>query len=58
VADIDAFVRTEAAYAEWLGAANERLPLANYYRGVRAAAYTFEELARPEVVAALRAWRG
>jgi acetylornithine deacetylase/succinyl-diaminopimelate desuccinylase-like protein len=39
-------------------APNERLLLANYYRGVRAAAYTFEELARPEVVAALRAWRG
>jgi acetylornithine deacetylase/succinyl-diaminopimelate desuccinylase-like protein len=38
-------------------APNERLLLANYYRGVRAAAYTFEELARPEVVAALRAWR-
>jgi len=39
-------------------APNERLLLANYYRGVRSAAYTFEELARPEVVAALRAWRG
>jgi acetylornithine deacetylase/succinyl-diaminopimelate desuccinylase-like protein len=39
-------------------APNERLLLANYYRGVRAAAYTLEELARPEVVAALRAWRG
>jgi hypothetical protein len=38
-------------------APNERLLLANYYRGVRAAAYTFEELARPEVVAALCAWR-
>jgi hypothetical protein len=35
-------------------APNERLLLANYYRGVRAAAYTFEELARPEVAAALR----
>jgi acetylornithine deacetylase/succinyl-diaminopimelate desuccinylase-like protein len=39
-------------------APNERLLLANYYRGVRAAAYAYEELARPEVVAALRAWRG
>ena|GEM_PF-2701516 len=39
-------------------APNERLLLANYYRGVRAAAYTFEELARPEVAAALRTWRG
>jgi acetylornithine deacetylase/succinyl-diaminopimelate desuccinylase-like protein len=39
-------------------APDERLLLANYFRGVRAAAYTFEELARPEVVAALRAWRG
>ena len=39
-------------------APNERLLLANYYRGVRAAAYTLEELARPEVAAALRAWRG
>jgi acetylornithine deacetylase/succinyl-diaminopimelate desuccinylase-like protein len=39
-------------------APNERLLLANYYRGVRAAAYTYAELARPEVVAALRAWRG
>ena len=35
-------------------APNERLLLANYYRGVRAAAYTFEELARPEVAEALR----
>ena len=34
-------------------APNERLLLANYYRGVRAAAYALEELARPEVVAAL-----
>jgi acetylornithine deacetylase/succinyl-diaminopimelate desuccinylase-like protein len=39
-------------------APNECLQLTNYFRGVRAAAYTFEELARPEVVAALRAWRG
>jgi acetylornithine deacetylase/succinyl-diaminopimelate desuccinylase-like protein len=39
-------------------APNERLLLANYYRGVRAAAYAYEEFARPEVVAALRAWRG
>jgi acetylornithine deacetylase/succinyl-diaminopimelate desuccinylase-like protein len=39
-------------------APNERLLLANYYRGVRAAAYTLQELARPEVAAALRAWRG
>jgi acetylornithine deacetylase/succinyl-diaminopimelate desuccinylase-like protein len=35
-------------------APNERLLLANYYRGVRAAAYTFEELARPEVASVLR----
>jgi acetylornithine deacetylase/succinyl-diaminopimelate desuccinylase-like protein len=35
-------------------APNERLLLANYYRGVRAAAYTFEELARPEIAKALR----
>jgi acetylornithine deacetylase/succinyl-diaminopimelate desuccinylase-like protein len=39
-------------------APNERLLLASYLRGVRAAACTLEELARPEVVAALRAWRG
>jgi acetylornithine deacetylase/succinyl-diaminopimelate desuccinylase-like protein len=39
-------------------APNERLLLANYYRGVRAAAYTFEELARPEVAAALRRTAG
>jgi acetylornithine deacetylase/succinyl-diaminopimelate desuccinylase-like protein len=38
-------------------APNQRLLPANYHRGVRAAAYTFEELARPEVMAALRAWR-
>ena len=47
MADIDAFVRAEAGSL-----------LANDHRGVRAAAYTFEELVRPEVVAALRAWRG
>jgi acetylornithine deacetylase/succinyl-diaminopimelate desuccinylase-like protein len=35
-------------------APNERLLLANYFRGVRAAAYAFEELATPEVAAALR----
>jgi acetylornithine deacetylase/succinyl-diaminopimelate desuccinylase-like protein len=35
-------------------APNERLLLANYYRGVRAAAYAFEEFARPEVATALR----
>jgi acetylornithine deacetylase/succinyl-diaminopimelate desuccinylase-like protein len=39
-------------------APNERLLLANYYRGVRAAAYAFEELAQPEVAAALRAPAG
>jgi acetylornithine deacetylase/succinyl-diaminopimelate desuccinylase-like protein len=39
-------------------APNERLLLANYFRGVRAAAYAFEELARPEVAAALRARAG
>jgi acetylornithine deacetylase/succinyl-diaminopimelate desuccinylase-like protein len=36
-------------------APNERLLLANYYRGVRAAAYAFEEFAKPEVATALRA---
>jgi acetylornithine deacetylase/succinyl-diaminopimelate desuccinylase-like protein len=36
-------------------APNERLLLANYFRGVRAAAYALEEFARPEVAAALRA---
>jgi acetylornithine deacetylase/succinyl-diaminopimelate desuccinylase-like protein len=35
-------------------APNERLLLANYYRGVRAAAYALEEFAQPEVAAALR----
>jgi acetylornithine deacetylase/succinyl-diaminopimelate desuccinylase-like protein len=35
-------------------APNERLLLANYYRGVRAAAYAFEEFAKPEVASALR----
>jgi acetylornithine deacetylase/succinyl-diaminopimelate desuccinylase-like protein len=35
-------------------APNERLLLANYYRGVRAAAYALEEFARPEVAGALR----
>jgi acetylornithine deacetylase/succinyl-diaminopimelate desuccinylase-like protein len=39
-------------------APNERLLLANYYRGVRAAAYAFEEFAKPEVAAALRAPTG
>ena len=39
-------------------APNERLLLANYYRGVRAAAYALEELAQPEVAAALRAPAG
>jgi acetylornithine deacetylase/succinyl-diaminopimelate desuccinylase-like protein len=39
-------------------APNERLLLANYYRGVRAAAYAYEEFARPELAAALRAGRG
>jgi acetylornithine deacetylase/succinyl-diaminopimelate desuccinylase-like protein len=34
-------------------APNERLLLANYYRGVKAAAYAFEEFARPEVATAL-----
>jgi hypothetical protein len=36
-------------------APDERLLLTHYYRGVRAAAYAFEEFARPEVAAALRA---
>jgi acetylornithine deacetylase/succinyl-diaminopimelate desuccinylase-like protein len=35
-------------------APNERLLLAHYYRGVRAAAYAFEEFARSEVAEALR----
>jgi acetylornithine deacetylase/succinyl-diaminopimelate desuccinylase-like protein len=35
-------------------APNERLLLANYYRGVRAAAYAFDEFAKPQVAAALR----
>ena len=39
-------------------APNERLLLANYYRGVRAAAYAFEEFAKPEVATALRAPAG
>jgi hypothetical protein len=39
-------------------APNERLLLASYDRGVRAAASTLEELARPEMVAALPARRG
>jgi acetylornithine deacetylase/succinyl-diaminopimelate desuccinylase-like protein len=39
-------------------APNERLLLAHYYRGVRAAAYAFEEFARPEVATALRAPAG
>jgi acetylornithine deacetylase/succinyl-diaminopimelate desuccinylase-like protein len=38
-------------------APNERLLLANYLRGVRAAAYAYEELAAPAVVAAIRDWR-
>jgi acetylornithine deacetylase/succinyl-diaminopimelate desuccinylase-like protein len=39
-------------------APNERLLLANYYRGVRAAAYALEEFAEPGVAAALRAAGG
>jgi acetylornithine deacetylase/succinyl-diaminopimelate desuccinylase-like protein len=35
-------------------APNERLLLANYYRGVRAAAYALEEFAKPQVATALR----
>ena len=38
-------------------APNERLLLDNYFRGVRAAAYALEELARPDVAGALKAWR-
>jgi len=34
-------------------APNERLSLTNYFNGVRAAAYAFEELTRPEISAAL-----
>ncbi|HYT26685.1 MAG TPA: dipeptidase [Actinomycetota bacterium] len=39
-------------------APDERLHLSHYYRGVRAAAYAYEEFARPGVVDALRALRG
>jgi acetylornithine deacetylase/succinyl-diaminopimelate desuccinylase-like protein len=39
-------------------APNERLSLANYFNGVRAAAYAYEEFARPEVAEALLARRG
>ena len=35
-------------------APNERLSLSNYFNGVRAAAYAYEEFARPEVADALR----
>jgi acetylornithine deacetylase/succinyl-diaminopimelate desuccinylase-like protein len=38
-------------------APNERLLLSHYYKGVRAAAYAYEEFARPGVVDALRALR-
>jgi acetylornithine deacetylase/succinyl-diaminopimelate desuccinylase-like protein len=37
-------------------APNERLLLTNYYRGIRAVAYAYQELADPEVAAAIRAW--
>jgi acetylornithine deacetylase/succinyl-diaminopimelate desuccinylase-like protein len=42
--------------SDHIHAPNERLLLANYFRGVRAAAYAYEELADPEVAAAIRAW--
>jgi acetylornithine deacetylase/succinyl-diaminopimelate desuccinylase-like protein len=38
-------------------APNERLSLGNYFNGVRAAAYAYEELARPEVADGLLAGR-
>jgi acetylornithine deacetylase/succinyl-diaminopimelate desuccinylase-like protein len=38
-------------------APNERLLLDNYFKGVRAAAYAYEEFARPDVAAALRRLR-
>jgi hypothetical protein len=38
-------------------APNERLSLANYFNGVRAAAYAYEEFTRPEVANALLARR-
>jgi acetylornithine deacetylase/succinyl-diaminopimelate desuccinylase-like protein len=39
-------------------APNERLSLTNYFNGVRAAAYAYEEFTRPEVAGALLARRG
>ncbi len=39
-------------------APNERLNLANYFNGVRAAAYAYEEFTRPEIAEALLARRG
>jgi acetylornithine deacetylase/succinyl-diaminopimelate desuccinylase-like protein len=39
-------------------APNERLNLTNYFNGVRAAAYAYEEFTRPEVAGALLARRG
>src|SRR6266540_3404692 len=39
-------------------APNERLSLTNYFNGIRAAAYAYEEFARPEVAEALLARRG
>jgi acetylornithine deacetylase/succinyl-diaminopimelate desuccinylase-like protein len=39
-------------------APNERLWLSNYFNGVRAAAYAYEEFTRPEVAGALLARRG
>jgi len=38
-------------------APNERLLLSHYFKGVRAAAYAYEEFARPEIAAALVAGR-
>jgi acetylornithine deacetylase/succinyl-diaminopimelate desuccinylase-like protein len=38
-------------------APNERLHLGNYFNGVRAAAYAYEEFTRPEVAGALLARR-
>ena len=39
-------------------APNERLNLANYFNGVRAAAYAYEEFTRPEIAEGLLARRG
>ncbi|HEU4399539.1 MAG TPA: hypothetical protein VFU54_17095 [Actinomycetota bacterium] len=68
MADIDAFVQAEAdsLVAVTVYGHHDVPPVdpldqwttPPFEPAVRAAADTFEELARPEVVAALRAWRG